>query len=239
MENGFRGGRLIGESVVIVGSILLAFAIDAAWDQRQLRNEEQEALTALRSEFSASLEQIDRVLDIYRQDRERVALLRTSSSQELRGLPQREVSAIMLATSNIWSFDPTRGATDELVGAGRLGVLRDGALRQALSTFTNLVTDAAEDVPPMRSFVEYIWLREAELGGPWTDPETEVTWAGPVQGFSYLPLATADDLIRVREDSLFMSLVARLHLNAAYYVGDLERLRSQIILVLDLLEAEP
>jgi hypothetical protein len=101
------------------------------------------------------------------------------------------------------------------------------------------VTDAAEDVPPMRSFVEHIWLREAELGGPWTDPETEVNWAGPVQGFSYLPLATADDLIRVREDSLFMSLVARLHLNAAYYVGDLERLRSQILLVLDLLEAEP
>jgi hypothetical protein len=230
---------LIGEGLVIVASILLAFAIEAAWAQRELRGEEQEALAALETEFSASLEQIDQVIEIYLRDRERIATLRLSTAGELRDLPQKEVSEIMLATSNLWSFDPELGATDALVGAGRLGILRDPLLRQALSSFTNLVVDAAEDVPPLRSFAEEIWLLEAEHGGPWTDPETEVSWAGPIPGFSFLPRATAADLIRVREDARFMSLVAQLHLEAAYYVGDLQRLRGQIVVVLDLVGQEP
>ena len=230
--------RLIGEGVVIVASILLAFAIDAAWAQRQVRSEEREALAALETEFSANLEQIDQVIDIYLRDRARVATLRQATPEELRTLSQREVSEIMLATSNIWSFDPVLGATDALISSGRLGVLRDPRLREALSTFTNLVADAAEDVPALRSFVEEIWRFEGQHGGPWSDPETEVSWAGPIEGFSFLPRATPDDLIRVREDPLLMSLVARLHLNAAYYVGDLQRLRSEIANVLDLVGAE-
>jgi hypothetical protein len=226
---------LIGEGLVIVASILLAFSIEAAWAQRELRGEEEEALLALEAEFTASLEQIDQVIQIYERDRERIATLRLSTDGELRALSQREISEIMLATGNVWSFDPELGATNALMSSGRLGVLRDAELREALSNFTNLVVDAAEDVPPLKSFVEEVWRLEADLGGPWTDPETELSWDGPITGFSFLPRATADDLIRVREDSRFMSRVGRLHLNAAYYVGDLQRLRGQIVLVLDLL----
>jgi hypothetical protein len=100
------------------------------------------------------------------------------------------------------------------------------------------VADAAEDVPPLRSFIDEIWRMEAEHGGPWTDPEVEVSWAGPIEGFSYLSRATAEDLIRVREDARLMSLVSRLHLNAAYYVGELQRLRGQILTVLDRVRLE-
>jgi hypothetical protein len=124
---------LIGEGIVIVASILLAFAIDAAWAQRQLRSEELEALVALETEFSANLEQIDRVIEIYLRDRARAATLREATPEELRGLSQREVSEIMLATSNIWSFDAVLGATDALISAGRLGVLRDPLLREGAS----------------------------------------------------------------------------------------------------------
>ncbi len=231
--------RLIGEGLVIVASILLAFAIDAAWAQRQLRTEERVALGALEAEFSANLEQVDRIIDTYLSDRERVAALHHSTPAELRALSQREISEMMLATTNMWTFDPALGATDALVGAGRLGVLRDPSLRQALSSFSNLVADAAEDVPPLRSFIEDIWRLEAAHGGPWTDPETERSWAGPIEGFSFLPRATAGDLIQVREDRRYMSLVGRFHLNAAYYVGELQRLRDQIVTVLELIGHAP
>jgi hypothetical protein len=237
-EKGSHQRRLIVEGLVIVASILLAFSIDAAWAQRQLRIEEREALAALEAEFSANLEQVDHIIETYLSDRARVATLRTATPAELRALSQSEVSAMMLATTNIWTFDPALGATDALVSAGRLGVLRDPLLRQALSSFTHLVADAAEDVPPLRSFIDEIWRMEAEHGGPWTDPATEVSWAGPIEDFPYLPRATADDLIRIREDARHMSLVARLHLNAAYYVGELERLRAQIVTVLDLVRSE-
>ena len=44
--------RIAVEAVVIVTSILLAFAIDAWWDERQERIEETEVLLGLKSEFS-------------------------------------------------------------------------------------------------------------------------------------------------------------------------------------------
>jgi hypothetical protein len=45
--------RITTEAAAIVGSILLAFAIDAWWDERQLRAEEQEILRGLKGEFEA------------------------------------------------------------------------------------------------------------------------------------------------------------------------------------------
>jgi len=230
---------LLGEGVVIVASILLAFAIEAVWAQRQLRDEEREALIELEADFVASLDQIDIVIDTYLKDRERIAVLRMSTPAELRSLSQREISEIMLATSSLWTFDPALGGTDALVGSGRLGVLRDPLLREALASFTNLVADASEEVAPLQTMAQAVWQMEVEHGGPWTDPETEMSWAGPILGFSFLPRATADDLLRVREDDRFMGLVSRLHLNAAYYVGDLQRLRGQILVVLDLVGHEP
>jgi hypothetical protein len=45
--------RLLLEGLVIVASILLAFAIDAAWDERQERAQERRLLEALEDEFAA------------------------------------------------------------------------------------------------------------------------------------------------------------------------------------------
>ena len=55
--------RLGAESVVIVGSILLAFAIDAWWADRQVRAEEQRILLSLTAEFEFNLALIERELE--------------------------------------------------------------------------------------------------------------------------------------------------------------------------------
>ena len=44
-------GHFLTEALVITAGILLAFALDAWWDQRQERANEQELLTALSAEF--------------------------------------------------------------------------------------------------------------------------------------------------------------------------------------------
>ena len=51
--------RLALEVVVIVGSILLAFGIEAWWDARGEAREEALVLQAIRSEMEATLERID------------------------------------------------------------------------------------------------------------------------------------------------------------------------------------
>ena len=50
--------RLALEVVVIVGSILLAFGIQAGWEEWQERREEIQLLSALRTEFAVNLERV-------------------------------------------------------------------------------------------------------------------------------------------------------------------------------------
>ena len=46
--------RISGEGAVIVGSILLAFAIDAAWERSQERGQEIRVLETLLTEFETN-----------------------------------------------------------------------------------------------------------------------------------------------------------------------------------------
>ncbi len=52
-------GRYLGEMVVVVGSILIAFGVDAWWDGRQAAQQEQVILAELERDFQASLEGLD------------------------------------------------------------------------------------------------------------------------------------------------------------------------------------
>jgi len=53
--------RFAVETIVIVGSILLAFAIDAAWEARQESLAAQDYIQALQVEAKANLENLDRI----------------------------------------------------------------------------------------------------------------------------------------------------------------------------------
>ena len=50
----------MAEVAAIVGSILLAFAIDAWWDAHQARAEEREAILALTGDFEAALDILEK-----------------------------------------------------------------------------------------------------------------------------------------------------------------------------------
>lgn len=227
---------LFGEGLVIVASILLAFGIEALWAQRQERADEREALAALQAEFGANVSQLDEIIEGHRLGRERIERLVGLTDAEIRGLPQLELSQIMLSTCNPWRFDAVQGTPDALISSGRLGILRDAELRGALTTFRNLVADAGGDAAFMDAHALDIWRAETDLGGPWTDPQTEIgVGQVPVTSPDYIPLAGPEDLIRVREDQQFMGLASRCHISIGYYAADLSELRAQAQLVLDLI----
>ena len=232
-------GKSLTEAIVIVGSILLAFGIEASWSERQERAEEAEALVSLEAEFAANLIQIDTVIARHVTGRELIEMLVDLSEREIRALDQSTISEIMLATANPWTFDPVLGTTDALVGAGRLGILRDAELREALTTFKNYVDDAEEDVAVVQSFAEDVWRGQIPLGGPWADPGTEVSINGVVPIPTFVTPATASDLLRLRSDAEVMGRVAWFHLNAGYYLSELERIRGQIGVVLNLTRGDP
>ena len=51
--------RITVEAAAIVASILLAFSIDAWWQERIERGDESEQLDRMRAEFSQNIERID------------------------------------------------------------------------------------------------------------------------------------------------------------------------------------
>ena len=229
---------MIPEGLMIVFSILLAFGIEAAWQERLERGAEAEALASLQADFEENRRLIRDVIEGHIGFRETVATFVDLPPSAYDTLSPTESSEFILAAANPWSFDPVLGATDGIVGAGRIGLIRDMELREALSDFLNLVSDLREEVDYVSTAAQAVWTREAELGGPWTDPSTEVSTSGSIKGLPFIPRAGADDLRVLRADPLYMSLVKRYHLNAAYYVRELERLEEHIDYVLRLVQAQ-
>jgi hypothetical protein len=219
----------------IVFSILLAFAIDASWAERQLRVEEREALAALEAEFTANLQQVSSVIELHTAWLESVRMLIELPDERINALPQETVSGIMLATANPTTFDPVLGTTTSLVQAGKLGVLRDPRLREALSSFEGFVADAEDDADLLFALAPDVWRAMIPYGAPWSDPATEVGTAGAVEGLSFLPKATAQDLLNVRADQEVMGRVSFFHWNVGYYLVELRRLQAQMSMVLELI----
>ena len=235
MENSSQIRRWAIEGAVIVVSILLAFGIDAMWAERQLRIEEQQAITALRADFETNLESVDKIIAAHLEFQQQVATMVRLSPEEIRALPQDSISEMMLALANPWTFDPVTGTTDALLSSGKLGILRDRELRQSIIAFLGMLSDAEEDVEYVTQGAVDFWRLEYRHGGPWTDPQTEIGYHGPVGGLSFIPTATAEDLLSVRADPELMGSVRRFHINVGYYLSELNHIRDEIQAILELL----
>ena len=140
-------GRLALESIVIVGSILAAFALDTWWQGVSERREERETLQALHVEFSAARENIL----FYRSLQERILTSVTSISDSLNAAVIRGATSIMLAdTALAWAYIPptttvSLGTLQGLIASGRLGIIRDRRLRSALGSWGVELAELAEE----------------------------------------------------------------------------------------------
>ncbi len=232
-----NGNRILIEGSVIVVSILMAFGIDAAWDEYKERQEEQEVLAALKFEYQSNLESIREVIAFHERSRANIDDMVVRNEAQVRALDRRVLSEFILGLCNPWSFDAILGTTDALISSGKLEILEDPKLRIALTTFINQVQDAVEDAEFMGGDAQRVWVAEIDVGGPWTDPATEVGLKGDSIGApAYVRAATADDVLRVLDDQKLMGLVGRCHINAGYYLSESYRMRDQAEIILGLID---
>ncbi len=87
----------------------------------------------------------------------------------------------------------------------------------------------------MKFFAREVWLAAVKHGGPWSDPLTEIGNFGPILGIDFIHQATPEDLLNVRADVQFIGLSSRFQIAVGYYVSELERVRDQIELILNLI----
>lgn len=138
--------RILTEGLVIVVSILLAFGLQAWWEQRQERLAETDALTRLASEFVA----VDSVMRAW-QDRHRrtfdagEALLALTGPSTAEPLGADSLGVLLGMVESTWTLDPPGGVLSSLITSGRLNLIRNQELQAALVSHQGLLDDVHGD----------------------------------------------------------------------------------------------
>ena len=134
--------RIIVQGAVIVGSILLAFAIDAAWDVRQDRVKEEAYLGGILIDLSSdSTDLVDR------QDTAIRGMVAADRLLELRRDPGSTAPADSLAmwflhSAFVDNFQVLDHTYREVLGAGGLSVIRDESLRRQIADYYRSIESA-------------------------------------------------------------------------------------------------
>lgn len=145
--------RVLLEGVVIVASILLAFAIDAWWNNRIEQQREHEQLVSMRAEFQASLSGLDEVLTSVEGHAENVesfiALLKAAGDEPAL------IPGPLLGSAITWrTSDVSTSTLDALMASGDLNLLRNVELRANLAGLPALLLDVTEDEIIAQDFAE-------------------------------------------------------------------------------------
>ncbi len=138
--------RIGVEAVAIVASILVAFALDAWWAEKQLENEIAEDLAIVEYELAENIRLVKLAVDTMNRavtaNNTLVATLQAHAESTTVEVPTALVfwSIFMNPT-----LDPSLGGTDAWIAAGRLGSIESPVLRQRLASVRGKFEDVIEE----------------------------------------------------------------------------------------------
>jgi hypothetical protein len=132
--------RALVEIGIVTIGILIAFALDAWWDNRLESRQEQIHLRALASDFQQNVDSLKKLIELERS----VA----SSSHELllraQGREPASPEPLSKLFGNVFNsarYEPVMGAYEALVNSAGLTLIQDDSLRAALAQFAARVND--------------------------------------------------------------------------------------------------
>jgi hypothetical protein len=129
--------RLTVEAAAIVASILLAFSIDAWWENRSLSQDEVESLTLLQRDLNISITQLSD-FSFYAESAAKAAL-RAYANLSADGPYDRDSIHNDLLFVDRKSLKLPNAAYTELLSTGNLRVIRNRAMRDAIINFYEYV----------------------------------------------------------------------------------------------------
>ncbi len=137
--------RIFAEGVAVVASILLAFAIDAWWDERQIRVEEQQILQGLEGEFISIREVLTRHLDLHLQDIQSLKKILMTIEDGPSDDAGSSVEAAFLEMTTPVTTGLGNGTLDALLSSGRIDILTNRALRFRLAGWERVIGEVWDD----------------------------------------------------------------------------------------------
>jgi len=148
-----RWGFLITEMVLIVASILLAFALDSWWGERKDREEEREILIGLRDEFTHGRNLLVDRIEQHEADLRKMETLLAATHQGEWTSSEYSVDATLAAMIAPPTTELARGVLDGLISSGRIELLQNRKLRGLLAGWANVFGEVSDDEHMSRALV--------------------------------------------------------------------------------------
>jgi hypothetical protein len=143
------------EGLAVLAGILVAFGIDALWEERRDRVQERVYLSALRDEFE------DARIGLARRDQQlaedmksTVDVLSVLATRASDGISDDSVNVLAVRQGPLTVYTPPRAALNDLTNSGGIGLVQSATLRRALATYEQLL---AQDLSEQEAMVQ-IWL---------------------------------------------------------------------------------
>jgi hypothetical protein len=137
--------RIFAEGGAILVSILLAFWIDAWWEDRSDAIQERSLLNALMQDFQAAQNEFQRISAAHQKvfgSMETILYWAEAGSVPAEDIAS--VDAFLGSVFNRSTFDPPMGAVDTILSSGRLELLGNPKLVTELTRWRSLVEDLKE-----------------------------------------------------------------------------------------------
>lgn len=150
--------RILAEAVVVVASILLAFGIDAWWQDRQTRFEEQQILQGLNEEFLSIHEVLERHMALHLRNlqwlEDVLFMIENGPSNDDGEI----VEAALGEMVSPMTTDLGNGTLDALLSSGRVEILMNSALRARLAAWEGVIGEVRDDQDGNAKMVYEIYL---------------------------------------------------------------------------------
>jgi len=141
MEQTTYWNRLAIEGFVIVVSILLAFAVDAWWDERQKRDSEIQQLNRVAAELEINAARIRTKLETLSRARDATSELISWMGPKPTIVSPESFSETFVQMYSIGMFRLVRAASEDYLAAGLIDSARSAEVRYALSEWYSLGND--------------------------------------------------------------------------------------------------
>ena len=155
-DSGRRVRGLLLESAAVIVSILIAFALDAAWDNRELGRELEQDLASVAAEVQTNIQAAGTHIALA----ERIA----SSSSEILGVLRSapDGTPVPVVDTLIWwqtmtpTYEPSLGAIEAVAASGRMSAIEDRELSRRLASLSSRIEDAVEEEYEAQSYFEAV-----------------------------------------------------------------------------------
>ena len=131
---------------LIVAGILIAFLLDAWWNERINEEELREDLRAVHADFLSTREELNQVVAVNEAYIEGVTKLVALGPEEIERLDSETGNGLawLLPTGGL-TFDPVMGSLDAFISSGQLNRIDNLELRGLIGAWSGLIDEIGED----------------------------------------------------------------------------------------------